>query len=179
LKKLSGIALIVLLLMNSMGYFALFYGVQVRSDKKITSQLNEESYDQAHTIVIKVPLSIPYLMDQTEFQRVDGEFQHEGKQYRMVKQKYAMDTLTIVCLRDTNAERIQTALTDYVKTFADNPQGSQSNSKVYSFIKDYVPNTFSIVNKLKGWRIDVKANTFYSFSVSTYSSSITHPPERG
>ena len=178
LKKLFGLALIVLLLMNSMGYFAIFYGIQVRSDRKITSLLNKEKYDASQTITIKVPLSIPYLMDQTEFQRIDGQFAHEGRHYRMIKQKYAMDTLTIICLRDTNSEQIQTALSDYVKTFADNPQDSKGNSKTFSFIKDYVASTFSLVSSLHGWRADVSANTLYTFSTSTHIKSITHPPER-
>lgn len=164
--------------MNTMGYYAFFYGIQAQSDRKITSELNKESYDPSQTITIKVPLSIPYLMDQTEFQRIDGAFAHEGRHYRMIKQKYAMDTLTIVCLRDTNAEQIQTALADYVKTFADNPQDSKSNSKTFSFIKDYVANAFSIATKVQGWKADVSGNTLYTFSFSSYSSSITHPPER-
>lgn len=165
--------------MNAMGYYIVFWGFQVHSDKQLTHQLDNDSYDHANAIAIKVPVSIPYMMDQLDFSRTDGKFFNDGKYYRMVKQKYANDTLTIVCIRDTNSEQIQTALGDYVKTFADNTQqSSQQNSKLsFSFIKDFMGHAAAPIIGIEGWIQVVTCNIHQTCRYTTPTQSITHPPE--
>lgn len=179
MKKVVCLGLVVLLLMNTIGYYAIFWGFQVHSDRRLTHQLDNDSYDQANAITFKVPISIPYLMDQSEFSRADGKFLNEGKYYRMVKQRYAQDTLTIVCVRDTNTEQIQTALGDYVKTFADNPQQTSKHSKApLSIIKDFIDHSSASITGIEGWTRDVP-QTSYSISLySSHTASINQPPER-
>lgn len=177
MKKVISIGLIALLLMNTMGYYAIFWGFQVHSDLKMADQLDQGVYDESNTITISIPVSIPYMMDQEEFSRADGKFLHEGKYYQMVKQKYANDTLTVVCVRDTDSEHIQTALGDYAKNFADNPeQGKQQSKFSFSIIKDFTVHSPVIVTSVGGWNTEVMAMTDYSFGISTYTASITHPP---
>jgi hypothetical protein len=168
--------LVVLVLMNTMGYYAVFYGLQLHSDITMSGVMDNESYDPSSTLTIKYPVSVPYMPDQAQFQRVDGKLLHEGQYLRIVKQRYAADTLTIVCLVDSESKQIHSALSDYIKTFADNAQ--QDNSKLtLSFIKDFIAQSFSIVTTATGWNMDVENNTSSRHETASYSSSIHHPPE--
>lgn len=165
--------------MNTIGYYAIFWGFQVHSDTRLTVQLDNDSYDETNAITVKVPISIPYLMDQSEFTRADGKFSSDGKYYRMVKQRYAQDTLTIVCIRDTGTEQIQTALGDYVKTFADNPQqSSKHNSKFsVSLIKDFISHSSQVISSIQGWAREVSASTHSIGHYSVHKATLQRPPE--
>ena len=143
MKKVVSICLVTLLLLNVMGYYGVFLGLRYNNDLQVTRRIEAESFRESESITIKIPLSIPYYPD-TEFERIDGEIEHEGQFYRLVKQKLDRDTLHIVVIRDTRAEIIHEALTDYVKTFADQSTDRSGAKTVQSFIKDYAPASFHL-----------------------------------
>ena len=162
-----------------MGYYGVFLGLHYQNDRAMSEALDSDIYDQSHTITLKVPVSIPYMPDQPDFERVNGQFEHNGELYRLVKQRYAKDTLTVVCVRDTEHKKIDRALADYVKTFTDKPTDTRPASKIaIKFIKDYLPIAFKIGSATEGWSLPVTHNSHYRNLIPTFSSSIVHPPER-
>src|SRR5687767_15064229 len=114
MKKLTSYVLVLILLLNVMGYYGIFIGLKYSHSTSINQKLDDLQYNESHTVTLKVPLTIPYYGD-TEYQRVSGEIEHGGEVYRLVKQKYEKDTLYIVCIRDVQGKRIKQALADYVK----------------------------------------------------------------
>ena len=129
-------------------------------------------------ITFKIPLTVPYSTDSREYNRVDGEFEHNGEVYRLVKQRLQSDTLYIVCVKDNTSKQINQALEDYVKTFSDNPVSSKGNSKtVQNFIKDFISQSISIEEQTSGWQ---KTISYYSVEhqYELVSSSLTGPPPR-
>jgi hypothetical protein len=171
--------LIALLLLNAMGYYVVFVGMQLRSDSALNRQLDDGSYDESQTISIKIPINVPYATGSDDFERVSGNFSHNGEVYRLVKQKYFSDTLTIICIRDLQTERIQDALSDYVKTFTDHHQDQTQNIKYTTALnKDFISNSFNILSTCAGWQIDIIKNSFYIDQTSSFYPSIIHPPQR-
>jgi hypothetical protein len=114
LKRLTTICLVALLLLNVLGYYGVFVGLQYQNERSQLKRFDADLYDESETFTIKVPISIPYAVDQSDFERVDGEFEHQGQIYRMVKQRLSNDTLHIVCIKDHHETRITQALKDYV-----------------------------------------------------------------
>lgn len=168
-----------LLLLNVMGYYAVFIGVQYHNDLTMGEALNSDQYDPAEAITIKIPVAIPYMVTNTDFERVDGKFEYQGGHYRLVKQKYANDTLTVVCVRDFENEKIELALANYVKTFTENPGSQKENKKItYSFIKDYLPQSFCLSTSTSGWTSDLQESDGELALVATFESSLIQPPER-
>ncbi|HYI78017.1 MAG TPA: hypothetical protein VEW65_10395, partial [Chryseolinea sp.] len=99
--------------------------------------------------------------------------------YRLVKQKLSQDTLFVVCVKDHENKRIDDAMTSFVKTFTDKPVDNQSNAKVViTFIKDYIPQGFTVQPVSGGWEIDVVKESSCRVLKSSFTSSIIHPPER-
>jgi hypothetical protein len=163
-----------------MGYYGVFLGLQYKNDKDMIQKLDAENYSDAETVTIKIPISIPYAMDSKDFERVDGKFEHNGEFYRLVKQKLFRDTLYVVCVKDLQNKRIDDAMTSFVKTFTDKPADQHSNSKiVISFIKDYIPQAFTVQHLSLGWETDVVKESSCNVLKSSFSPSIVHPPERG
>jgi hypothetical protein len=163
-----------------MGYYGVFVGLQYKNDKDMIQKLDAENYSESETVTIKIPISIPYAADSRSFERVDGKFEHRGEFYRLVKQKLSKDTLYIVCVKDRENKIIDEAMTSFVKTFTDTPVDNHTNSKiVISFIKDYIPHTFTVRHLSFGWESDVVKQSSCSVFYSAFYPSINHPPERG
>jgi hypothetical protein len=177
-KKVVSLALIALLLMNTMGYYAIFMGLQYKNNVAMNERLDADQYDESQAIRLEIPMNVPYLTDDTDFSRVDGVFEYKGESYRMVKQKYAKDILTLIVIKDTENKRIADAMSDYVMSFTDTGDDEGNATLTISFIKDYIPQTFSIQTTSFGWSTDVLANVDTNNLIPTFTVSVIHPPER-
>lgn len=178
MRRITSIAFVLIILLNTMGYYGIFVGMHYQNDVAMTRALDSDIYDRLSTITLKVPVSIPYMPDQAGFERAGGEFEHDGELYRMVKQRYAKDTLTIVCVLDTEHKKIDLALADYVKTFSDKATDTKPVAKTtISFIKDYLPMSFKIDSATEGWSLPVVHQSPWLGLTPTFSASIIHPPE--
>ena len=180
MRKLFSILFALLLLLNVMGYYGVFLGLQYKNDKEMIQKFDSEDYSDSDIVTIKIPISIPYALDSKDFERVDGKFEHNGEFYRLVKQKLSQDTLYVACVKDYENKRIDDAMTSFVKTFTDKPVDNHSSSKVViTFTKDYISQSFTVQHLAFGWESDVVKESSCSVLKSSFTSSIVHPPERG
>lgn len=165
MKTAISIFLAVLILFNIIGFYGFLVGVSFKAEQDISRRLDADQYEKEETITLKVPISIPYYSGNDEFERVQGEIEHEGEFYRLVKQRIVRDTLFIVCIKDQKSKHLRQALYDYVKTFTDKPLHKTSKSKSQlSFAKDYLPVVFALPNGSNGWKRSVTsclAEIFY------------------
>ncbi|HEX6890362.1 MAG TPA: hypothetical protein VF141_06710, partial [Chryseolinea sp.] len=128
MKKIIAIFLVLLLLFNALGFYGLFIGLRYKNEIDLVQRLDNDQYLEEQTVTLKVPMTLPYHLD-SEYERVDGEIEHDGEFYRLVKQKLQKDTLYIVCIKDQGSKRIKQALADYVKTFTDKPADAKHAGK--------------------------------------------------
>ena len=162
-----------------MGYYGVFVGLQYKNDRDMLQKFDAENYSDSETITLAIPISVPYAADAKDFQRVDGKFEYKGEFYRLVKQRLSHDTLYLVCVKDFEKKRIDSAIADFVKTFTDKPVDNHSNAKiVVSFIKDYIPQTLTVQHLNLGWETDVTKECPQHSLKSSFFPSIIHPPER-
>jgi len=165
--------------MNTLGYYGVFLGLQYQNEAAMIRQFDADQYDESQTITIQVPLSVPYMYNDADFKRAEGTFEYKGEFYRLIKQKYADDVLTVVCLRDSENKRISQALSDYVQTFSDNAgDDNQGVTLTVSFIKEYLPQAITILTSSNGWQRDVIRDNSAGNLIATFSASVVHPPER-
>jgi len=179
LKKLVSLTLVALLLLNILGYYGIFLGLQLKKTQSMIQRFDAADYDDDQTIAFKIPLALPYAGESKGFIRVDGQFEHDGEFYRMIKQKLSNDTLTIIVFKDAEAKELHKAASNFVKSFTDKPAGSSSNAKMSpTFIKDYIQHELEIENQSNGWEKDLTNIGFDQKLTPTFYSSIIHPPER-
>jgi hypothetical protein len=175
MKKPVAHMLIMLLLLNVMGYYGLFVGIKYQHTADFTKRLDDSNYSESETVTLKVPVTIPYYGD-TKYERVDGEIEYNGQFYRLVKQKLEKDTLYIVCLKDLQSKRIKQALADYVKNFSEH--SSDNTSKVApSFIKDYINTEFKFLSSNAGWTQDLQFGLTEQQVKEVVLTNLSPPPE--
>jgi hypothetical protein len=176
LKKTFSILLVILLLLNVLGYYGVFLGLQYKNAHDLALRLDADNYSNDEAVTIKVPVAIPY-METTDYERATGEFEYNGEFYSLVKQKFVQDTLVIVCVKNHERKQIKNALVNYVKTFTDKPASGHQAKTVPSLIKDFLPTNISIESSVTGWVLaspfKKEANTFASTDLPIIS-----PPPR-
>lgn len=167
------------MLFNALGFYGLLVGIQYRSTKELVERLDNEQYSEEETVTLRVPMALPYHMDTEVYERVDGEIEHNGEYYRLVKQKLEKDTLYIVCIKDHDSKRIKRALSDYVKTFTDKPSNSKQSSKyLTSLIKDFLPSSIQVSHLTAGWNTSTTGSTQFSESFNSVSLKVLSPPPK-
>lgn len=168
----------LLFLLNVLGYYGVLEGLQLKNKQNLQAQFDSDEYERQHEVTIKVPLTIPYATDSREYSRVDGEFEHEGEVYRMVKQKLQSDTLYIVCVKDATSKDIKQALAEYVKSFTDKPASEKSQSKnLQNLIKDYIATSTILQSSNAGWSYEAEQVDLVMAFSSRTSQSTSPPPK--
>lgn len=178
MKKLISILLVLLLLFNVLGYYGLFLGLRFKTSQNLVQRLDANNYSSAETVTLKLPMTVPYNITQQEYVRVDGEIEHGGEFYRLVKQKLANDTLYIVCIKDVKSTQMKQVLTDHVKTFSDKAVNDKQNGKTLpGFIKDYLPTYISITSQVQGCGLASTLKQHLDLLLS-FNPSIPSPPPK-
>lgn len=149
MKKIVSVGLLILFTFNLGGYYFLFWALQSRADQQLSRQLDENINNVGNSFEIKIPLNLPYPLQQTDFQRKDGEFVYKSEHFRLVKQKLANDTLTIVCVKNQKAQQLINVMDEFsTKTSSDQTDGVMLSGKV---LQEYEPFEFFQMMTASGW----------------------------
>lgn len=141
LRKIAAILFLCILLFNTYGYKLLMHYVEQKQQLAIEQQLNNNQYDEASLIEIKVPLSVPYLSEWKEFERVDGEIEYKDVHYKYVKRKIEKGYLILKCIPNESKTRIVNAKDAFFKLVNDlqtqtpvkKSSGDNHTAKAFSF----------------------------------------------
>lgn len=178
MRKLLSYVFIFLMFLNIMGYYWILAGMHYNSTQSLERKLSSDNYEETETVEIKIPISLPYVADNADFERTEGQFEYNGEYYHLVKQQYSNDTLRMICVKNHDSKQISQALRDYVQTFADQPGDAGKTLKEFSnFLKDYLIKDFSIEHIASGWSIPIQQFSFDQGIPASFQTEISQPPE--
>jgi hypothetical protein len=177
LKKIFSIILLALFLFNVVGYYGVYVGLRIQANNELKQKLDAEAYDESETITVKIPLSLPYQPDSEAFQRVDGDFEKDGKFYNLVKQKMERDTLHVVYIRDHKEAGLFDLLTDFVQANTDTPVSKKASKLIENFAKDYLSVTYELQTASIGWTL-TETLSQPGYPVITSSEQVNSPPPK-
>lgn len=115
MKKGLSIIVLIVFLFNVGGHYLVFWGLRFQTDQKVSGWIDAEKYHPGDLIELKIPVSLPYPIYQTGYERVEGIIEHNGEFFRLVKQKYESDTVYVLCVRDVHTEHLVNVMNDYLK----------------------------------------------------------------
>ena len=107
----------------------MFFYEQQQSDVRLEKSLDKDLYNEADLLTLKVPLSLPYLSANTQFERVDGEIKVRGKIYKYVKRRILEGQLVLLCLPDYNKMKLQSEANDSYKNENNLPASASKKSQ--------------------------------------------------
>ena len=176
MKKTAAILILLVFLFNVGGYYLLFLVLNTKADQALRVRLDANAYSPDETIELKLPVTLPYPLQDNGFARVDGKFEHKGQIFKLVKQKLEKDTLYIVCIRHAEEKNLRLAFGQYVKLTNDVPSSSEKSAGVWSkLISDFEAAEKNTVKHTTGWVFDIQSAD-PSFALITQSYPIFSPP---
>jgi hypothetical protein len=99
LKKGFAIICFLVFLFSQSGYLVYRYTL-LRLDQNQESRIDRHDYKDRYLLEIKIPLHLPYYLDQKDFESRNGEITWKGTLYNYVKSKVKADTLYLLCIRN-------------------------------------------------------------------------------
>jgi hypothetical protein len=168
----------VIFLFNVGGYNVVFWALKARAKKDLLHRLDADAYSSADVVVLTMPLAMPYPIHNPGYERADGEVEHRGEFYRLVKQKVENDTLFIVCIKDSEQKRIQQTMNEFTNLTNNLPADAQKTiDHLGKLFKDYTSSILSEPSKLLVLKYDfLFADS--SMKVNERALSVDSPPPR-
>ena len=182
LRKSAAIILLLILLFNMIGYRVWFYYAEQKADIAMESRLDKDQYDVNDLIAITVPLDNPYQLEQSNFQRIDGEFSFQGKNFKYVKRKVSDGKLILLCIPDARKTVLKKAKAEYGNAANDlsgTSKGSSRSGTQKSFSSnDYTSETFQLnTSRLSVFQSSRLLSVINAKLVSQFLPSPGKPPQ--
>ncbi|MBY0480086.1 MAG: hypothetical protein K2Q21_01925 [Chitinophagaceae bacterium] len=184
MKKLFAIVLLGILLFNWGGYRFVTDYLEDRADQILEAALDQENYDEAALISIKVPTNLPYYSNSATYERVDGSITINGVAYKYVKRRIYNDSLEVMCIPNVAKAGLQSARDDFFRLANDlvsNTNTKKSNGNhghtVKLSIQDYTTISTIVLNPSTRY-VAVAANTtVFDHFKSVYLDQLERPPQ--
>jgi hypothetical protein len=171
MKRAAAILLLIIFLFNWFGYRLLSDYLQHRADTQLEVQLDQQQYNEASLIEIRVPLNMPYQSISSNFERYDGEIEFNGIHYKYVKRKVENGELVLLCLPNENRMRLQNARDEFFKLVNDLQPNPQNKNTPASSIKNPVTEYWEQQNN---WQVE--ALTVQGHQYTGYTNVIPADP---
>lgn len=113
----------------------MFWILKIQADNELTNRLDNQEYEAEETVLLKIPVTLPYPIQTRGFERVDGSFQHQGQFYKLVKHKLERDTLYVVCILDHETRQLVQTMDDYTELTQSFPT---TNQKTWNFLSKLI-----------------------------------------
>jgi hypothetical protein len=180
IKRLAAILLIALLAFNWYGYRLLTNHLQNEASAQLQSKLDNNDYDEASLVELRVPLNMPYITDWDDFETYEGETQIDGIHYKYVKRKVENGELVLLCIPNQQKTELQTAQQDFFKMVNDLQQSTGKKQAKDHSIK--IPLSDVIADNNSSATIALtsisKARTLYlKYLPSAFIATPSQPPE--
>ena len=154
-----------------------------KANTRLEAQLDNNNYDESQLISIKVPAKhLAYYNNSKQFERVDGEIEINGIQYKYVKKRLYNDEFEYLCIPNNDVNKLRTARDDFFKLVNDlqhNGQGkkSPSHSNTKTFIADYILDNISYQFSASNSFASAKSLFDISYLAHCYIPVAEQPPD--
>lgn len=107
------------------------------SDKAFQTSIDEDMYDEATLIHLKVPASTPYGSNSEQFENATGEVEIKGVTYHFVKRRFYKDSLELLCVPNIEKIGIRNARDNFFSLAGDYNanSASQKSSNQHTVLK--------------------------------------------
>jgi len=139
-KKAVAFTLFVCFVLYHFGHYAFYFSYELHIERQWITQIYDEELQDYSEILIEVPLSMPYMANQEDFQPTNTPFEKDGNYFRIVKQRYQNDTLQLIAVPDTARRVLDNTFKKWISflTTDENPQSEKGITAFSLPVKDYI-----------------------------------------
>lgn len=184
MRKTAAILLLVLFVLNTIGYKLWFTIAIHRATDQLVASLDRNDYNERQLFTLKVPLDMPYQNYQSGYERIDGEISINGETYRYVQRKVENDTLVLQCIRHHQKILLQQKADSYAGEVNEQPTGNDAKKMPG---KNSAPSKFSasdFTNDINPWKLHAFSSLVVPYTVKpfpgnsyVYLQKLIKPPQ--
>ena len=139
MRKFSAIVLLFAFLLYHLGYYGFYLLVSFRLDQEWHTKIYEDNISGEDLLHTAIPLSIPYQPDQSDYTPISAMMEIDGNYYRIVRQKYAKDTLHVVYVNDTLQKVLKQSVDDWLASILQKPSSDGQPLDLWKVLtKDFI-----------------------------------------
>jgi hypothetical protein len=145
-KRMLTILLLAILLFNWGGYRLVTCYLEEKADSRLEASFDNNTYDEADLVSIKIPAQFPYYTGSASFERIDGEINIKGVNYKYVKRRIYKDTLELLCVPNLAKTSVQNARDDFFRMANDlvaNNNTSKKSTGSHTHLSKFAVQDFS------------------------------------
>lgn len=156
----------------------LYESLRYHADISMNALLEKDGYEEHETMILKMAVTLPYQLYADGYQKVEGDFEYEGKFYSLIKQKLERDTLYVVCINNIYKTNLEASMTGFERIINNWPDSSEKSSRLLlSFTKDYFLETTKDLCHIEDWSKQVAYSFEFSKTIEGSYFLSTPPPE--
>jgi hypothetical protein len=184
LKRIASILLLIILLFNFIGYRFVSSYLEEKANAQLEAKLDKNDYDDSQLISLKIPVThLSYYNNSNQFERIDGQIEIKGVQYKYVKRRIYNDSVELLCIPNQTAMSLQSAKDEFFKLVNDLQHAGQSkktdphsSSKNFS-VDNYTLNESFGISNFSSVLSGQKSPDFSVAIASCYSPTAEQPPD--
>lgn len=165
---------------NSIGYYFVFRYQHQKAEKDFRDYIASTSIDESELTLFKIPVQEYAEKGGSDFSRVEGDFQQNGKFYEVVKQNLENDTVFVYCLNNEKEAALYASLYDHIYTHI--LDGKKSKSKkdntTNNLLREYLPKSADFLSVGLIEMFDLKTNSNYGKTYISVDLATTSPPPK-
>jgi len=178
MKRLFAIVFLLLILLNTFGYYAALRLIETTILQQATSKVQGTEHMINGNLLLQIPMLLPYAQNDEAYYDTHGKVEIEGDIYLLIKQKYYNGTMLIVGMKDEQATKIKHTITDFSKSFSDQHPENKTAGKqlLLSFTNVYLPGKLNNPCTAREYTTIVSATLVVNLYAFTSQNPIFRPP---
>ncbi len=184
MRPVASILLLIVLLFNFIGYRLVSSYLEDKANDRLEAKLDKHDYDDLQLISLKVPVTqLSYYNNSSQFERIDGQIEVNGVQYKYVKRRIYNDSVELLCIPNQTAMSLRSAKDEFFKLVNDLQQTGQSKkSDPHSSFKNFSVDNYTLNESLviSNYSVTISGQSRFDFSVaiaSCYFPTAEQPPD--
>ena len=174
MRRVAPWILLIVFLTHQFGYIGVYWFAK----SHISEEWQAATDHHGQITEVKIPFTIPYWMDQDEYQPADGLFEHNGKFYRKIKQRYSGGFIHIQLVEDFDTKHLHNSIAGWIQSITDDNADQGTCNSVLAkmfFAKDYVQEDFAY-QLASSWSPVERSVTTYHFTLKESIPDPETPP---
>jgi hypothetical protein len=176
--------LLGIFMFNWCGYRLLSSFLEDRAHADLEATLDDNNYNESQLISIKVPaVHLGYYTNSEKFERVDGQIEIGGIQYKYVKSRMFKDSIELLCIADHAGMNLQSAKDEFFKlvndlqrTGTEKKDGSHSGASKNFSIDYYTVNDLFNLSDLQSAGAQT-CSAYFFYIPSCFAPVAEQPPD--
>ncbi len=177
MRKALSILLLGCFLSYHFGFYLIHSLFQYQVEQKWAHRVYQDGFKDQK--MMRVPMKLPYVFDQEDYQLTNISFKKDGIAYRVIKKRFVEDAFELIYVPDKDKVKLEINFKNWVISMVPNGSNEGNGEKVISSnaLKDYLPARL-MLSEPNHWVLFSISQVIYRGFSSDFNPATASPPPK-